>query len=231
MNERLELLRKRIRGTEQKRDSINWKALWIGSPTAWLALLISSCLAYNTLFNQFDDVSVVLTEPVSMTQVGGVDQKAINLPSSLTIVNSGTQPFVLLGAFVMVGPINSDRPASASAPQNRTQCNDRSNGHYQVFSGFHFERAIIAAGDVFLLPLKRDEGTLLQAQWSPQTELCIVFDFVVPHSAPTRRGIPVPVAEWVPEGELLSRVQRGVSRSDLQYLIRNRPFDWLRNVN
>jgi hypothetical protein len=57
MNERLEEFRKRLRGPEKNKS--DWR-LWIGSPTAWLALAVSSATALHTAVYYSDQLSVVM---------------------------------------------------------------------------------------------------------------------------------------------------------------------------
>jgi len=96
MNDRLEALRKRLRRPERK--TINWQ-FWIGSPTAWLALVVSSATAFYTFFYYSDQLSLVM-KPwlvlVSSTKL------QIEGPQPLIFVNSGTRPIALLSVGIDV---------------------------------------------------------------------------------------------------------------------------------
>jgi hypothetical protein len=91
MNDRLEEFRRRMRGPEKVKT--NWQ-FWIGSPTAWLALVISSATAFYTFIYYSDELSVVLP-----LQFSAYDDKQVivSLPETLTFINTGTRSIVILG--------------------------------------------------------------------------------------------------------------------------------------
>lgn len=80
-----------------KRQKINWP-FWIGSPTAWLALVISSTTAFAALVYHSDELSVV-TSPILMSIENG--QLKIPVPKTITFINSGSRPIAIL-SIVMV---------------------------------------------------------------------------------------------------------------------------------
>jgi hypothetical protein len=88
---RIEAFRKRLQGPP--REKINWP-YWIGSPTAWLALLVSSATAFYALIYRSDELSVV-TSPSSifLAKNGDIQVKA---PSSITFINTGSRPIAVL---------------------------------------------------------------------------------------------------------------------------------------
>ncbi len=102
MNERLELLRKRLSKTEQKREKFNWKTFWTASPTAWLALVISSITAFYTLVYYNDEVSVVMDKTSVFYKRDG---KTVHFAKAFTVINSGTSPIALVQANVIVAPL------------------------------------------------------------------------------------------------------------------------------
>lgn len=86
MNERLELLRKRLRGVEAAKA--NWRAFWIGSPTAWLALLISIATALLNVVYYKDELAVVF-DSISGTDLSA--EATLMSPIQVMFVNSGSR--------------------------------------------------------------------------------------------------------------------------------------------
>jgi hypothetical protein len=95
MNEKLEAFRKRLHGPEKEKP--NWQ-FWVGSPIAWLALLVSSTTAFFTFFYHSDELRVTVS--------GGtfrlVDKPEFHAPISMTFINTGTRPIAVLGVEQLV---------------------------------------------------------------------------------------------------------------------------------
>lgn len=107
MNDKLESLRKRLRGSEK--EKANWPS-WIGSPTAWLALIISSITAFYNFLYYSDQLSVVVQPLLARFDDKGVD---ITTPEPLVFINSGTRPIAVLYVDMHVmqpAPNRSDEP-------------------------------------------------------------------------------------------------------------------------
>lgn len=96
MNERLEAFRNRLRGPERK--EINWQ-FWVGSPTAWLALFLSSTTAFYTFLYHSDQLSVVVDSP-TIRPDGNTFR--ISPPAGMTLINSGSRPVVVTGAQLLL---------------------------------------------------------------------------------------------------------------------------------
>jgi hypothetical protein len=95
MSDKFQAFRKRLR--VPKKEKSNWSS-WIGSPTAWLALVISSTTAFFSLFYHSDELSVVAnTGNVWLTAPDKVSPSA---PNTFTFVNSGSRPIALLSAIL-----------------------------------------------------------------------------------------------------------------------------------
>jgi hypothetical protein len=92
MNDKLEAFRKRLRGPEK--EKVTWRS-WVGSPTAWLALLISSATAFSSIVYHSDELGVQVP-PLSAFETESRDQIHVVLPPSITFVNSGSRPIAVL---------------------------------------------------------------------------------------------------------------------------------------
>jgi hypothetical protein len=88
MNETLEAFRKRLRGPEKEKT--NWP-FWIGSPTAWLALVISSTTAFFSFIYYSDQLSVVAVIDYVETPA----RLHVTVPTDVTFINSGSRPIAV----------------------------------------------------------------------------------------------------------------------------------------
>jgi hypothetical protein len=71
---KIEAFRKRLRGAEKQKT--NWQ-YWIGSPTAWLALVLSAATGFYTFLYHSDELSVVIARPdVFLTMQGNVQVRS-----------------------------------------------------------------------------------------------------------------------------------------------------------
>jgi hypothetical protein len=101
MSGKLEAFRKRLRGPEKEQSKFTWQ-YWIGSPTAWLALFISSITAFDSLIYHSDELGVVVP-PIFPRLVA--DQISFDAPDAITFINSGSRPIAVLGVqMVFVQP-------------------------------------------------------------------------------------------------------------------------------
>ncbi|SFV16046.1 hypothetical protein SAMN05192541_124125 [Bradyrhizobium arachidis] len=91
MNERLEAFRKRLNEPKKRRSDKNWQQ-WIGSPTAWAGLILSSVTAFYTFLYHSDELSVVIDSP--FIKPDGENFK-VRPPPGLTFINSGSRPVVV----------------------------------------------------------------------------------------------------------------------------------------
>jgi hypothetical protein len=94
MNEALETFRKRLRGPEKEKFKFT-RQFWIGSPTAWLALLISSATAFSSIVYYSDELGVQVPSPQAFKNESK-DQIHVVLPPGITFVNSGSRPIAVL---------------------------------------------------------------------------------------------------------------------------------------
>src|SRR3954462_728870 len=98
MTDKPEPFRKRPHGPEK--EKISWQ-FWVGSPIAWLALIISSATAFSSLFYHSDQLSV-------MIPAWGVwlkdQQIQIQQPEPGTLINTGTRPIAIFGVSLIVVP-------------------------------------------------------------------------------------------------------------------------------
>jgi hypothetical protein len=91
----------RFRRRRPEKDESTWPP-WIGSPTAWLALCLSSATAFYSFFYHSDELSVVATtynSPVSSSvNLNPSLEISAEAPTTFTLVNSGSRPVALLSA-------------------------------------------------------------------------------------------------------------------------------------
>lgn len=138
---RIEAFRKRLYGAEEQR--VNWQ-FWIGSPTAWIALILSAVTAFYTFLYHSDELSVVVGRPsIFLTMDGDIEVRA---PSSITFINSGSRPVAVTGIQMMLV-----QPTEKVA---EPKC--RNSGAYQYFS-VTFEQTVIKPYDTVAKAIKFDE--------------------------------------------------------------------------
>jgi hypothetical protein len=95
-----ERLRERLRPPKKTPKSIDWSK-WIGSPVAWLALLLSSLTAYTTYFRKADDVRVIIdTFPYlairTATRRHADQLYSALVPHDFVFINSGNREAIIL---------------------------------------------------------------------------------------------------------------------------------------
>ena len=93
----IEAFRDRLK-KPKKEKSINWQQ-WIGSPTAWLALLLSASSFFYTFLYHSDELSVVMDNP-TITPAG--EEFVITPPPSMTFINSGSRPVAITSAIAIL---------------------------------------------------------------------------------------------------------------------------------
>jgi hypothetical protein len=171
MNEKLEAFRKRLRGPEKEKT--NWPA-WIGSPTAWLALFISSTTAFYSLLYHSDELSVVVRPGLIEFK-----DKEIGLydPGDAIIINSGNRPIAVLGVNMTT--------IQASSSGEKIDCFHGS----KEFFVLPFERIVVKPYDTVVASLKGKDGAppnylvsmtetnqqLIKANNSPNIIACLTF--------------------------------------------------------
>jgi hypothetical protein len=89
----IEAFRARLKQPE-KNKKINWQQ-WVGSPTAWLALMLSASSFFYTFLYHSDELSVVMGDP---TIKPDKDAFKIIAPRSMTFINSGSRPVTVISA-------------------------------------------------------------------------------------------------------------------------------------
>ncbi|UQD69344.1 hypothetical protein JEY40_25365 [Bradyrhizobium japonicum] len=137
MNDRLEAFRSRLRGSEKK--SSNWQ-FWIGSPTAWLALIISSTTAFFNFVYYTDELSVI-GSPAAIFEKEGMFRVAA--PNRFLFINSGSRPISVIGADIhLVQPPN----------KNEENFSCIGGGHYQSVD-LAMEPTIVKAHDASIVQL------------------------------------------------------------------------------
>ncbi|XUM19819.1 hypothetical protein ACRAVF_19330 [Bradyrhizobium oligotrophicum S58] len=91
----LDELRERLYPAKKPERKLDWSK-WIGSPTAWLALILSGTTAYLTL-RKYDDLQVVLRDSFVIVYSDYVKPRLSvhNWGQDLILINSGTRPIAI----------------------------------------------------------------------------------------------------------------------------------------
>jgi hypothetical protein len=107
VNERLDAFRKRLHGPEKEKD--RWK-FWVGSPVAWLGLVLSVQTAYINFFRVSDDLKVVITNPSIEPRHESDTGASLSVKFTGTFANNGNRPAVVVGSRLKIGNwFNPDR--------------------------------------------------------------------------------------------------------------------------
>lgn len=207
MNERLQEFRNRLRGPAKA--VTNWQ-FWIGSPTAWLALFISSATAFYSLVYHSDAISVVTT-PISMT----VDKDHIYVPypKTITFINSGSRPIAILDIWLTVKQAKSNKDLD---------CRGSLDWLVLAFDQLVLKPYDITAREMRFRGSKEDRLPVdLSAEnknvEEPTFVVCLSFEFVATDSPRLRKTILL---------ARLGKVEAGQARYDRQpaYLIKRNTF-------
>jgi hypothetical protein len=103
MDVKLSRFRKPLQRQHTENRTQDWRS-WIGSPTAWLALLISSATAFSSIVYHSDELGVQVVLPEAFKSESK-DQIHVGLPPDITFVNSGSRPIaVLKGSIRFIQP-------------------------------------------------------------------------------------------------------------------------------
>jgi hypothetical protein len=160
----IEEFRRMLKGPEKKKFGTNWHQ-WIGSPTAWLALMLSVSTAFYTFLYHSDELSVVIDTPdISVGEVWDTEDGrqevsssfpvgdkrppiVVTSPRGVAFINSGTRPIAVTSVwFALVRP---DASGPALCKKERA-----------VEQNFDFEQIVIKPYDVAYRKLKLSSGTL-----------------------------------------------------------------------
>jgi hypothetical protein len=163
---------------EDPRKKLDW-SFWIGSPIAWLALVISGVHALYSLVYTSDVLSAVVAVP---------NPVETSIPNTVTFINSGNRPVVVLSAQLVF-----------------MQSHDGSNwpdcihGEPQVFE-YDFQEVVVKPNETEVRQLKapavKFELTNSNKEFArkygfPNTATCISFRFVAGDPTPIRKTIMV----------------------------------------
>jgi len=91
-----------------KENQSSWKS-WIGSPTAWLALLLSAGNAFYSIFYYSDELTII-TQDESAAYTLDENKVTVFSPAAFVFVNSGTRPVAVTDMWVFFDQPNKDYP-------------------------------------------------------------------------------------------------------------------------
>ncbi|MBT1512740.1 hypothetical protein KIP88_19760 [Bradyrhizobium sp. SRL28] len=203
MNDKLEAFRKRLRGPEKEKAK---RLSWIGSPTAWLALVISSTTAFFNLFYYSDELSVAVS-PGGPIRLDG-RSLTVNPPRSLTFINSGTRPVAVLEVEV-----------SYVQPTRQTLKPDCSRGHFSHL-GLDVEATVVKPQEIVVTSSKFHDGrsSVEEATFfvteanSERSDVsvaeCVTFKFVATDTSVQSRTIFMGAYELLLGTRILPRVRK-----------------------
>jgi hypothetical protein len=183
MNDTLEAFRKRLRGP--KKQKANWQ-FWIGSPTAWLALVLSFANAFYSLIYHSDELRVIPSRiqfVVRTTEIG-IRDIGIPRPDKITFINSGSRPIAILGLTMeLIQP-------PSGVDDTKLHC--RSGFGVDAMDAMRtltFDQLVVKQYEVVTREVKFDQedgprvsfvemNERNQQEWVPSAVLCLVVSFV-----------------------------------------------------
>jgi len=121
-----ETLRERVRSP--KKNKVDWLK-WIGSPTAWLALILSASVAYLN-FRKADMLSVVVGSVPRAKYSSGEFVEITGWTPTLVFVNSGARP-------VIVSSVNAEMWIQQKTTPLKLSCGPTRDG--DEFAVIHFK--------------------------------------------------------------------------------------------
>ena len=221
MNNHLEAFRKRLKEPEKER--INWQ-FWIGSPTAWIALRLSSVTAFYTFVYHSDKLSVVFND-VELRRNYNSDTVELRSPQSAIFVNSGNSSVAVIGiTATVIQPLLEGVPPS---------CLDRA-GLVQDYE-FEFEQTVVKPYETVSKSLKFANKNSWQdrhlveltsvnkAKEEYEFAVCVTFKLVTQEASDWRKSLDLGFYRLRGDG-LVSRLQQNpVERP--RYLI-NKSMFW-----
>ncbi|MGO6966601.1 hypothetical protein [Rhizobium leguminosarum] len=110
----------------------DWRA-WIGSPTAWLALLLSAGNAFYSIFYFSDELTIIVQDDAAAYHKEG-GKVSVYAPNGVVFVNSGTRPVAI-----------TEVTLSYSQPLVGDECDGGGNFNLD------FPQTVIKPGDIITL--------------------------------------------------------------------------------
>jgi hypothetical protein len=136
----LDQFRERLRRPEKA--STDW-AKWIGSPTAWLALLLSAFSVYGTLVRKTDDLRVVTHRKPSAV-VQGQQVEFLALDQDLILINSGNRAAAVTEITLILWFQDGNESVTCD------------HDHYQpIYLNYDFSPVVVKPGEMSSLSLSR----------------------------------------------------------------------------
>jgi hypothetical protein len=196
MNDKLEAFRKRLRVPE--REKRNWQS-WVGSPTAWLALILSASSFFYTFLYHSDELSVVIDEPV--IQLNRQNKIEITSPRGVTFINSGSRPVAVTGVRLNIMQRYESFP------------NPRCKDSYSKNIHFVFEQTVIKPYDAISKPVKfaneerYSENITFENQTHNVLAVCAIFQLAATDGAKWQKTVSlgpyrgVNLGNWISEND------------------------------
>jgi hypothetical protein len=176
---------------KSKRLKFAWKD-WIGSPTAWLALLISGVTAYYNLFYRSDDIRVSISSP-SLFYNPKTELIEVSIPSDVTVINAGNRTAALTRMQIFFAqPFEGQRPSCKGGAEIQ-------------FGAASHKPLIVKAAEITSLELDNpDAGKRRTISVSDENKKrpngkfdvisCATFSIILPDGV--EREITIPLAEY-----------------------------------
>jgi hypothetical protein len=132
--------RERLR--RPKKPPTDW-AKWIGSPTAWLALLLSAFSVYGTLVRKTDDIRVVThRKPSAVVQGERVEFWALD--QDLILINSGNRAAAVTEITLILWFQGGNESVTCDH-----------NHHQSIYLNYDFSSVVVKPGEMASLTLSK----------------------------------------------------------------------------
>lgn len=206
-----------------KRPKTDWSK-WIGSPTAWLALMLSGFSAYFTVIRKADELGVIVRDtPIVVRTLPTDDLAVINFQQDLSFTNAGNRPAAItnIALLIWTPERKEERCPSDSEPKRSYD--------------YDFQSVVVRPGDIVTTTLSKfsnDQvyeptyiGSLVRLMPRSEYErnayvvVCLSFRLLTPSNAIERKQILLSANEYVHAAALHASNQKRFVRSDAPHTL------------
>ena len=216
----IEQLRERL--WLSKKTSTDW-GKWVGSPTSWLALLLSSATAYFTLIHHSDDIRAVIgnrPKPFAdLTQNSSVALGIWGVKQHLIVINSGNRAAAITAVIL-----------SLRLPLKETATSCKSEVSKALELEYVFDGVVVKPGEIKPIALDKFSGYgidrveddtlylrkgVFNVEKGTYVIACLSFGIITPDNVATNIAIPLYATKLRTLGEvLLTRYEPYLFKTD-----------------
>lgn len=213
-----EQLRERLRAGWPPGKSFKWEK-WGGSPTAWLALLLSGISIYLTQIRQVDDLRVLMNgnpRPVFNDVLYGPSADLSPVQQTLIFINAGNRP-VAIAAISLTVWLQSELNLTLFVPDPDEVCAPKNSR--QVVIDYEFSPLVVEPGK--MVPLRLEKFEIVRSTLGPVTVTYPKISVLEGHLRLPNVAVPAPndimaacliVQVILPDDNHLADVQLGSAR-------------------